>query len=263
MKLRLRYILIVFLLLSLLIYLSLSQKSKVYETEIRVTKKLSPRGLPTVQQDSELRTTPLNGVAFMPTLKRISKHTDQIIKAQSPEKLPYEFRGGDSGGRVIDSNGRTIMESGKEVEIFGIALSPDKKSILVEGRNTINYVVTPSTQKKIKLPIKPVGVDMLGMGPWYWINSHMLLGESGRGKVDKDGKFLGSDDNVAESNLYIFNISKKSFDKVQLPFDFRDKVFGIVEVDLDGYIKLHFTNNLSPEKDPNELGWFKIEISDN
>ena len=67
MKLRLRYILIVFQLLNLLIYLSLSQKSKVYETEIRATKKLSPRGLPIVQQDSELQTTPSNGVAFMPT----------------------------------------------------------------------------------------------------------------------------------------------------------------------------------------------------
>jgi hypothetical protein len=191
------------------------------------------------------------------TLQSIKYEPDYVAMAHSQENPPFEFRGGQiTNGKVFDRDGNVLMESGKELEIFGVSVSPDKKQVLVEGYNAINFVLSPTTQGKTQLPIRPPGSNRLAFGSWHWVNDHSLIGESGIAKVEKDGRPWRRDDNVAQSKLYVYDLITKELTEATLPIEIDAQLFGIVEASPDGYINL--ANNAPKDNKPRELGWFKV-----
>ena len=191
-------------------------------------------------------------------LRKVEYAPDYAAIARSHESLPFEFRGGGTTGRVVDRDGNVIMDSGKDIGIFGVSVAPDKKHVLVKGGNAMNFVIGSSTRSKTQLPIAPPGANMFVFESWYWINDHELVGESALKKVDKFELNVSNENNIAQSKLYVYDIINQKLTEVALPVEFDAKVFGIVEASPDGYIQLHFTNDGPQEKNPDELRWFKI-----
>lgn len=178
--------------------------------------------------------------------------------ARLAENLPFQFMGNDAEGRVLDKQGKVLIESGDEIRILGVAVGPDRQRVLVHGGSAINYALKPSTGEKVKLPQKPPGVDTFGFGQWYWIGEHSLLGVSGIQAFDAKGKTVkcceGHD--VAKTALYVFDLVTGKLAAVQAPKEVRYPVFTVMETSPDGHIKLlHEELPGSPEQ---ELGWFKI-----
>ncbi len=230
-----------------------SPKTQAQQTKaLRLTKKSHPSG------GAETTREPTVGRVPTVALQSIKYVPDYATIARAHENPPFEFRGGGTSGKVVDRDGKVLMESGSAIGIYGTLVSPDGKHVLVKGGSSINFVLSPTTQGKMQLPIRPPGTNMLGFGSWYWINDHSLVGESGIAKVEKDGRTWRGSDNVAQSKLYVYDIVEGKLTEVALPAKFDAKVFGIVDSSLDGYIQLHFTSDAPEEKNPDEMGWFKV-----
>ena len=199
---------------------------------------------------------PMADLAPSVPLQKTDYVQDPARVARAHENLPFEFRGGGTSGRVVDHDGNVLMESGKEIRIYGVSVSPDRRRVLVEGGNAINFILNPETQGKIQLPIRPPGTNMLAFGSWYWVSDHMLVGESGVQKLGDDGLPVKSDDNVAQSKIYVFDITTKKLAEVTLPSGVLTQVFGVVEVSPEGYVLL--VDEATGDDRPRQSGWFKV-----
>lgn len=163
---------------------------------------------------------------------------DYATLSHSLENPPYEFRGSDDGnGRVIDKEGKVLMESDKEIVISGAVVGPDREHVLVKGSEGKNFVLTPATGRKLKLPVRPPGANMFPFD-WDWIGEQSLLGKSGVERLGPDGKPTKSEDNVAESKLYVYDLKTQQLSEVGLPDKFTHAVFGVMEVIPDGHVHL-------------------------
>ena len=162
---------------------------------------------------------------------------DYVALSRSLENPPYEFRGGAGNGRVIDKDGKVLMDSGKEIGIFGAVVGPNREHVLVGGAEGKNFVLTPATGGKLKLPVYPPGANMFPLD-WDWIGEQSLLGKSGVERLGPDGKPVKTDDNVAESKLYVYNLKTQQLSEVALPEKFTHAVFGVMEVIPDGHVHL-------------------------
>ncbi len=163
---------------------------------------------------------------------------DYAALSRSLENPPYEYRGSDDGnGRVIDKEGKVLMESGKEIVISGAVVGPNREHVLVNGSEGKNFVLTPATGGKLKLPVYPLGANMFPLD-WDWIGEQSLLGKSGIERLGPDGKPVKTDDNVAESKLYVYDLKTQQLSEVALPDKFTHAVFGVMEVIPDGHVHL-------------------------
>jgi hypothetical protein len=163
---------------------------------------------------------------------------DYAALSRSLENPPYDYRGSDDGnGRVIDKEGKVLMESGKEIVISGAVVGPNREHVLVKGSEGKNFVLTPATGGKLKLPVYPPGANMFPLD-WDWIGEQSLLGESGVERLGPDSKPVKTDDNVAESKLYVYDLKTQQLSEVALPDKFTHAVFGVMEVIPDGHVHL-------------------------
>jgi hypothetical protein len=190
------------------------------------------------------------------SLRRTDYMPDRDAQALAQKDVPYECRGGGGEGRVTDRVGGVILESTKEFGIFGASVSPAGTWIFAHGGSAKNLVFTPGKEEKQWLPTAPPGKNMLGFGSWHWINDHMLVGEAGTEKLGVDGLPVKTEDNVAESKLYIYDINTRELAEVALPAELKGQVFGVIESSGDGHL---FIGIESPRDDDKfKEGWFKI-----
>jgi hypothetical protein len=184
------------------------------------------------------RGQPSPGSLPLVRMKEEAYVVDYAAVAISHENPPFEYRGGDDGnGRVIDKEGKALMESGKEIGISGAVVGPNREHVLVKGTQGKNFVLTPATGGKLKLPVYPPGANMFPLD-WDWIGEQSLLGKSGVERLGPDGKPVKTDDNVAESKLYVYNLKTQQLSEVALPEKFTHAVFGVMEVIPDGHVHL-------------------------
>jgi len=163
---------------------------------------------------------------------------DRVAQSRSHEKPPFEFRGGPGTGRVIDQEGKVLMDSGDDISIFGADVGPDREHVLIKGGEGINYLMNPAAGLKTKLPTTPPGGLNMFPFDWYWIGERSLLGVSGVERLGPDGKPVKSDDNVAESRLYVYDLMTKQLSEVALPAKFTHAVFTVMEAIPDGHVHL-------------------------
>ena len=116
-------------------------------------------------------------------MKEVPYVLDYAAQSRSLENPLFMFKGGAGTGRVVDREGKVLMESGKEMGIFGVAVGPDGEHVLVKGGDGKNVILTPSTDEKLQLPVYPPGDHMLCLGDWYWINANTLLGHKHPGNA--------------------------------------------------------------------------------
>jgi len=201
------------------------QKAPALVSPVQFGKKAGPTGQPSPER------LPLM------EMKEGNYVVDYAALSRSLENPPYEFRGGAGIGRVIDKEGKVLLDSGKEIGIFGAVVGPNREHVLVEGAEGKNFVLTPATGGKLKLPVCPPGANMFPLD-WDWIGEQSLLGKSGVERLGPDGKPVKTEDNVAESKLYVYDLKTKQLSEVALPEKFTHAVFGVMEVIPDGHVHL-------------------------
>ena len=181
------------------------------------------------------------------------------------KSLAGHFRivGNESKGRIVNSQGDTVIELGSNPHFDSgsgsgkCTVSPNEKRILVDyGADAAYDIVEPDIGLKVTLPIQPAGENKLGFGSWRWIDDDTLLGESGDEIVPRKTGAEGEGNNVAQTRLYIYLISKQELSEVQLPEDLGARVFDITESRPGGYVHLSRDKTIAiPTAD---LGWFKV-----
>jgi hypothetical protein len=191
-------------------------------------------------------------------MKEAKYEIDYVALARSRENLPFEFRGGGTSGRVVDRQGHVLMESGKEIGIFGVEVGPDKQNVLVKGGDAVNFVFNPATGQKLKLPLTPPGANMLGFG-WRWIGKTKLLGESGVQAFSAKGAPMNCCEghNVAQTKLYVYDVTTQQLAEVTMPSKVTQPVVNVVDVSGDGHV--HLVHEVPHVGTPQDLGWFKID----
>lgn len=181
---------------------------------------------------------------------------DTIGKARFLESPPFALRGDGSSGRLVDREGKVVINSDKEISILSFALGFDKHFVLVRGGNGVNFVLNPSTGLKIKLPITPPEENLMLAFEWNWIGEKSLLGKSGVVRLDKTGRPVKTDDNIERTMLYVFDLVSGKLTAIQTPKEVNHPVFTVVEAAPDGHIKLLYEEPHGGLEQ--ELGWFKI-----
>lgn len=190
-------------------------------------------------------------------MKNATNVPDLIALARLREDAPFRCLGGSGTGRVVDQEDKVIMESGQEIGILGVIVGPDRQLVLVEGGDSINIVINPASGRKVKLPVYPPGEHMLGLGGWHWIGSRTLLGSSGIQALDENGVPVKSDNNVAQTKLYVYDVTTQRLSEVVMPSKVTQPLVNVMDVSPDGHVHLVQENsNGSSEQD---LGWFKID----
>lgn len=181
---------------------------------------------------------------------------DDASVASSHENLPFKFIGGPGTGHVENLEGKVLMESAKEMGIFGVSVSHNRERVLVEGAEGKNIVLTPATGEKLELPVYPPGANMLCMGDWYWIDDNTLLGKSGVQAVQKKGISPGCDNTTSETRLYVYDLTTQHLTEVALPDKYKQALVMVMDVSPDGHV--HLALDAPPEGVEPDIGWYKI-----
>ena len=181
---------------------------------------------------------------------------DDATVARSQENLPFEFIGGPGTGHVENLEGKVLIESVKEMGIFGVSVSHNRERVLVKGGGGENIVLTPATGEKLKLPVYPPGANMMCLADWYWIDDNTLIGRSGMQAFDKNGKPVTTDNNTSETRLYVYDLTSQQLTEVALPTNYKQALVTVMEVSPDGHV--HLALEAPPEGVDSDLGWYKI-----
>lgn len=191
------------------------------------------------------------------SINAIKYKGDPFVSSRERQDSPFEFRGGAGIGRVVDRRGRIILESSKEIGIFGVSVSPDKKKILVRGGDSGTIVMDPLTGRKIRLPSYPPEPEVLFIGDWRWIGPDSVFGSSGIQAFDDKGAPIKCCEghNIARTKFYVYDIIAGVLSEVVTTDVVKETLVNAVEVVSDGYI------HLLDEKSGRDLGWFKVNVS--
>lgn len=191
------------------------------------------------------------------TLRSVEYAPNPEARAKAAELVPYKFVGSGKSGRIVDKSGRVLMASDSEVTLIGFAASPDNSRLLARGGDAVNYVFTPSSGVKITLPFKPPGDNLFPLADWYWVDNQSLLGISGVQLLDQNGEPIKTDNNMAQTKLYLFRVGTQSLEEIPLPNEIQQPVVTIPESSPDGHFHLYSSDTSGTEQ--RDLGWFKID----
>jgi hypothetical protein len=185
---------------------------------------------------------------------------DPVAEAKSKEVQPYRLRGGAGLGKIVDSQGKVVLESGSEsgMHIFGCEVSPNGKLVLVQGGDGKNLILDPNSGRRWLLPHQPPNENMFAFGSWYWIDDDTLLAASGEKLSVRDAQLRANaeEPGASRSRLYLFKISRQQLTTIQLPKDFGNQVFSIAQVSSTGSV--HLVRQEANASATADLGWFKI-----
>lgn len=197
------------------------------------------------------------------TMTAVEYKIDPIALDQERENPPFEFRGGAGTGRVIDQQGRVLLESSDERGIFGASVSPNKSKVLVDAANSTGgncVVLEPEVNRMVKLPARPPITNMFSL-TWHWIGPNLLFGISGVEKVFPEGPHenCSNDDNVAQTKFYTFDLLTEQLSELAMPSSVTRPVVSVLEVMSDGHI--HLQQSTPHEGVDSDLGWYKIQAA--
>jgi hypothetical protein len=204
-------------------------------------------------------------VSLLPkkTMTTVDYKIDSLALRRERENPPFEFRGGAGTGRIIDRQGRVLMESSEEYGIFGTSVSPDRKKVLVDAANSKGgncLVLEPEADRLVKLPPRPPSENMFSLS-WYWIGPNLLFGISGVEKVfpvrSHGHGNCCNDNNVAQTKFYTFDLLTEQLSEVAMPSEVTQPIVNVLDVTSDGHI--HLQHETPQEGIDPDLGWFKID----
>lgn len=219
----------------------------------------------TIPAPADGTTAPLppKPASFLPevTMTAVDYTIDPNSVKLGRENPPFEFRGGAGTGRVIDHQGKVLLESSKDIQIFGASVSPDRKKVLVDAANSLggnSLVLEPGPDHITQLPSRPPGTNMFSLS-WQWIGPNQLFGISGVEKLSPDGESRDccNNDNIAQTKFYVFDLTRKQLFQVRMPGVVGQPVVHAADVRGDGYIHLRYDE--LHEGVEQDLGWFKID----
>jgi len=182
---------------------------------------------------------------------------DPVAEARAKDAEPFRLLGQGSGNaKIVSQAGKTVLEADPKVGIYGCSVSPDGKHLAVSFASEGSIILEPETGNKISLPKRPPGVNKFIFEDWSWIDDNTLVSASGDEKLDANGKPVRSDDNVAQSRLYLYILSQQQLTEMQLPKDLGVKVFTVDQVSRNGYV--HLVHDDPNATRPPDLGWFAV-----
>lgn len=183
---------------------------------------------------------------------------DPTVEGRLKDTKPFRLLGQGSGSaKIVNKAGNVVLEADPKVGIYGCEVSPNGKQLTAYFASEGSIILEPETGTKIALPKRPPGEHKFVFEHWSWIDDNTLVSASGDQKLDAKGNPVREEANVAQSRLYLYDISHQQLTEVQLPKDFGVKIFSISAVSSKGYVYL-------VHEDPNatrlpDLGWFAVQ----
>lgn len=176
----------------------------------------SPKHLPIKAPDAtqpaivqEPKTTAETAPQTIYQIESVNVLFDPNAEAKSKEKRPYQLRGLGSTARIVDMQGRTLVQADPKIGIYGCEVSPNGGRLTVDYGDSNYEVINPATGLKVVLPKQPLGENKLGFGSYYWVDDDTLVAESGDQRLDARGNPVRSDDNVSQTRLYVYSVSRQ------------------------------------------------------
>lgn len=194
-------------------------------------------------------------------VETISVH-NAAASAEGKKTQPFQMYGGSGTGKIVDRQGKIILQSDAENPIFKFEVSPDQKRILVYGGDATYTVVAPDSGEKIRLPTQPPRDQMLGFS-WYWKDDQTLVGISGEITPFRDDQAGPAREEpiVNHSVFYVYDLNQNQMSEIALPAVLRTKYVSIRAVDEAGKVQLCSEDHGTPLSNAN-LGWFEIRPAD-
>lgn len=162
-----------------------------------------------------------------------------------PEKEPYHLLGYGSTGRIVDSNGKVVIQSGPDSGIYiaGCQVSPDGKRIYVDSSESEDFVLDTDNGRRIQLPSYPTAGSTMGhlgvLESWNWVEDGTLIAKVSEWKPkEQSTKFDDDETNIVRTRLYIYNLSDGKLTEVQVPGSLPVTTFNIKSVNRNGEICL-------------------------
>lgn len=179
-----------------------------------------------------------------------------------PEKDSYHLLGYGSTGRIVDSNGKVVIQSGPDSGIYitGCQVSPDGKRVYVDSSESEDFVLDPNSGQRIQLPSYPTSPSTMGrlgvLESWNWLENSTLIAKASEWKPkEQSSKFDDDEANIVRTRLYLYNLSDGKLMEIQVPADLPAKTFDIKPVNRNGEICL-FNPALSSD---GNLGCFTLQ----
>jgi hypothetical protein len=186
---------------------------------------------------------------------RIAPDPKEEAKSQTPQAFKL-VGGGSSTAKIVDLEGKAVLESAPYNTIASCSVSPEGGRILVYHGNSDYEVFNPTTNSRATLPQQPPGEKKLAFSAWDWIDEDSLLGQSGDELANRKD-VAGEDRMEIQGRLYLYSISRQQLAEVQLPKDLGTRVFSVIQVSPNGYI--HLVNEDPNATGPPDLGWFEVQ----
>jgi hypothetical protein len=227
----------------------------------------------TAQSDSAQTVSPLPQASTSPSPPstnspesyklEIAKQVDGVVDRRAPaEETPYKLLGYGSSGRIVDAQGKVILQSGEQsgLYIYDCQVDPGGKQIYVHCANSIDFILDPKTGQQLPLPLSPpspAGATIGGLESWHWLNGETLIAKASEWKPkDQSTKFDDDEANIARTRLYIFRITDQRLTEAVLPQDLNATVLSIVEVSPLGQV--HLTYHIGNAPSSNRSTWFSV-----
>lgn len=184
---------------------------------------------------------------------------DPVANAKLRENAPFRIQGRGSKARIVDADGKVLIEPDEKVGIYGCSVSPSGKRIAVYYGDATYDIVTPSTGETIRLPQQPPGENMLGFGSWHWIDDETLVGVSGKTIPFRDDQVGPEREEpiISRSVLYVYDLRERRLSEVELPPALRTKSVSVSAVDETGKVQLRPEGREVSYTDAS-LGWFEV-----
>lgn len=177
--------------------------------------------------------------------------------------VPYKIQGRGSKAKILDADGKAIIEADQNVGIYGCSVSPNGEKIAVYYGDANYEIVAPRTGEKLKLPQNPPGENVLGFGSWHWIDNSTLLGVSGKTiplRNDQVGT-AREEPVISRSAFYSYDLKNRKLSEVELPPALRISNVSVNNVDESGKVQFWLEGREPSETDTN-LRWFELRLKE-
>lgn len=169
----------------------------------------------------------------------------ELYSTPRPAKEPYHLLGYGSTGRIEDSNGKVLIQSGPESGIYiaGFQVSPDGKRIYVDSSESEDFVLDTNDGQRIPLPSYPPAASAMGrlgvLESWNWVENSTLIAKVSEWKPKEEStRFDDDETNIVRTRLYLYSLSDGKLTEVKVPGSLSITTFDIKSVNRNGEICL-------------------------
>ncbi len=184
---------------------------------------------------------------------------DPVADAEYKKTLPFQIFASGGIGKIVDQDGKIILQSDTKNAIFKIEVSPDRTRIAVHRGSGKYDIIKPSSGETIRLPQQPPGENMLGFGSWHWIDDKTLIGVSGK-TIPHNHDHAGhrcEEPRISQSVLYRYDLNERKISQVALPPGLDTEIVSVRAVDEAGKVQL-WPDGQGESYTDASLGWFEI-----